>query len=205
MSQMRSPVPFESAYRGLRDIVARRILWTEFPTITLRQLVPGDLDAVHALVSRADVTRYMRFPLCSRADSERFLADSIAESPSAPWRSIVRAIVAGHEVAGLCGICIIRSAEEGEIWYLVRPESWGQGVATEAARELLRLGFAGLNLHRLWAACLPENPASARVLEKAGLRREGFQLRNIEIRGEWKSSYLYAILEDEWRARAAAI
>ena len=168
---------------------------------TLRKLEPGDADAVHALLSCMDVVRYMLFPLCSREESEKFLRDSLAESPDDAWRSVARAIVSETgELVGLCGVAILRGAEEGEIWYLVNPACWGRRIATEAGRQLLRMGFLELGLHRLWATCLPENPASARVLEKLGMRKEGFQVENLKIHGEWKSSYLYAMLAREWRA-----
>jgi RimJ/RimL family protein N-acetyltransferase len=163
-------------------------------------LEPGDIDAVHALISRMDVVRHMLLPLCSREESEKFLRDSLLESPSTPWRSIVRAIIASPQgdLVGLCGVVILRGAEEGEIWYLVEPESWGKGIATEAVKRLLDFGFGELGLHRVWATCLPENPASARVLEKAGMRREGFLVKNLKIHGVWKSSFLYAMLTEEW-------
>jgi len=95
-------------------------------------------------------------------------------------------------------LVILRGVEEGEIWYLVEPESWGKGVATEAARQMLDCGFGELGLHRIWATCLPENPASSRVLEKAGMRKEGFLVKNLKIHGEWKSSFLFAMLAEEW-------
>jgi len=168
--------------------------------VKLRRLEWDDIDAVHALISRMDVVRHMLLPLCSREESEKFLRDSLLESPSDPWRSIVRAIsdCASGSLVGLCGVVILRGAEEGEIWYLVNPECWGRGVATEAAKQLLALGFGELGLHRIWATCLPENPASARVLEKVGMRKEGFLLKNLKIHGVWKSSSLYAMLAEEW-------
>ena len=171
----------------------------------LRKLEASDVDAVHALTSRMDVVRYMLLPLCSRAESEKFLQDSLLESPADPWRSIVRAICdcANGALVGLCGVVILRGAEDGEIWYLVDPAWWGKGIATDAARRLLDFGFGELGLHRIWATCLPENPASARVLEKAGMRREGFLIKNLKIHGDWKSSYLYAMLAEEWNARAS--
>lgn len=171
--------------------------------VQLRKLQPGDLDAVHALTSRMDVVRYMLLPVCSRVESEKFLRDAIDEAPSEPWRSVVRAIVEPQTVAvvGLCGVVILRGAEEGEIWYLVDPARWGQGIATQAAQKLLEIGFTELGLHRLWASCLPENPASSRVLEKVGMRKEGFLVKNLKIHGEWKSSHLYALLAEEWRRR----
>lgn len=168
--------------------------------VNLRKLQPGDLDALHALISRMDVVRYMLLPVCSRAESEKFLRDSLQESPSEPWRSVVRAIgdPAAGDLIGVCGVVILRGAQEGEIWYLVNPACWGKGIATAAVRKLLDLGFGELALHRIWATCLPENPASARVLEKVGMRREGFLIKNLNIHGEWKSSFLYAMLAEEW-------
>jgi RimJ/RimL family protein N-acetyltransferase len=168
--------------------------------VRLRNPEPGDIDGVHALLSRMDVVRYMLLQLCSREESEKFLRDSLLESPSSAWRSIVRAISDNPrgDLVGLCGVAILRGAEEGEIWYLVEPESWGKGLATEAVKRLLDFGFGELGLHRIWATCLPENPASARVLEKAGMRKEGFLVKNLKIHGEWKSSFLYAILAEEW-------
>jgi ribosomal-protein-alanine N-acetyltransferase len=170
-------------------------------SIHLRPVNPGDSDPLHELLSRWDVVRYMLIPLCSRQDSETFVRDAQNESAGSPWRSIVRAIVeqASGRLVGLCGIAILQGTEEGEIWYLIHPDSWGRGAATSAARELLKFGFTELGLHRIWACCLPENPASARVLEKAGLRREGYCHKNLKIHGEWKDSYLYAILAEEWR------
>jgi RimJ/RimL family protein N-acetyltransferase len=103
-------------------------------------------------------------------------------------------------LVGLCGVAILRGAEEGEIWYLVEPESWGAGIATEAAKHLVDFGFRELGFHRIWATCLPENPASARVLEKLGMRKEGSLVKNLKIHGVWKSSFLYAILSEEWNS-----
>ncbi len=86
----------------------------------------------------------------------------------------------------------------GEIFYSLAPEYWGQGFATEIARELLRFGFEDLKLHRIEAGVASENRASARVLEKAGLQREGLRRKILPIRGEWKDNYLYAIISGEF-------
>ncbi len=168
--------------------------------ITLRKLNLDDLDTVHALISNIEVVRYMLFPMGSRDDSEKFLRDSIDESPSDPWRSIVRGVATPtfDEVIGLCGIVNLRGSSDGELWYLVSPTWWRKGVATAAAKAMLTFGFNELRLHRIWATCLPENPGSARVLENVGMRREGHLVKNLRIHGEWRSSYLYAMLEEEW-------
>jgi RimJ/RimL family protein N-acetyltransferase len=94
----------------------------------------------------------------------------------------------------------LHGSEEREIWYLVRPDHWGHGIAAEAVRTLLKIVFLEMNLHRMFGTCLPENPASSRVLEKVGMRKEGYQLKNLMIHGSWHDSILYAILCDEWKA-----
>jgi len=79
----------------------------------------------------------------------------------------------------------------------MRPEYWSRGIGTEAAGALIRFGFEKLGLHRIIAKCDPMNMASWRVMEKTGMRREGRLRENVKIRGEWRDSLLYSILEHE--------
>ena len=133
---------------------------------SLRELSPADFEPIHQLLTDWNVVRYMLLPYCqSQEDSWKYFQELIAETTPA-WRSIVRAIGSqdSDDVIGLCGIVILHGSEQGEIWYLVRPDRWGQGIASAAARQLLRMGFAELSLHRIFATCLPENPASSRLL-----------------------------------------
>jgi RimJ/RimL family protein N-acetyltransferase len=87
----------------------------------------------------------------------------------------------------MLGYCFARSA-------------WGKGYATEAARLIISHGFHSLGIHRIWARCDSENEASLRVLEKLGMRREGLAKHDCQIRGEWRNTYLYAVLVDEWES-----
>lgn len=171
-------------------------------SIKLRELQSSDLPAVHELLSNMTVVRHMLIPLCSKEGSERFVRDAIEGSTTGAWQSTVRAVteVAGGRLIGLCGIAVLKGTEEGELWYLVAPAHWGKGAATQAAERLLNLGFGDLRLHRIWACCLPENPASERVLEKIGMRKEGFLRKNLRIHGQWKDSFLYAMLMEEWKS-----
>ena len=86
-------------------------------------------------------------------------------------------------------------------WYVLDPSAHGHGYATEAARALLAFSFGELALHRVWADVDPRNPPSVRVLERLGLRKEAHHLENVEIRGEWCDTVIYAMLRREWSAR----
>lgn len=74
----------------------------------------------------------------------------------------------------------------------------GKGHMRNALSLLLPYAFDGLRLHRIEAACLPHNKASARVLESAGFRQEGVARRYLKINGTWQDHVLYALIEEDW-------
>jgi RimJ/RimL family protein N-acetyltransferase len=89
----------------------------------------------------------------------------------------------------------------GEIGYVINPDLHGHGYATEAAGALLALAFDGLGLHRVTARIDEENPASAAVLRKLGMRQEAVLVENEWFKGRWSTEVDFAILEEEWRER----
>lgn len=76
----------------------------------------------------------------------------------------------------------------------------GRGHATAAVRLACRFAFEHLGLHRLEPAVMPRNVRSARVLAKAGFRREGRAVRYLEIAGVWEDHDLYGLTAEEHRA-----
>ena len=73
-----------------------------------------------------------------------------------------------------------------------------QGFGMEAVEALLGFCFEALKLHRVAGWCDSRNVAACRLLEKAGLRREGEFLKNRWVHGEWTNSVWYAVLEEEY-------
>ena len=96
------------------------------------------------------------------------------------------------------GVRLITSARHrrGEFGFALHRDLWSRGHATEASALLLRFGFDHLRLRRISATCHPDNSASARVLEKAGLRFEGRMRSHLFVRGTWRDSPLYAVVDD---------
>ncbi|MEG6508750.1 GNAT family protein [Methyloligella sp. 2.7D] len=74
-----------------------------------------------------------------------------------------------------------------------------RGYMTEAVRAVIPFVFDSLDLHRLEAACLPNNTPSKRLLEKTGFKQEGFARRYLRINGEWQDHLLYALLDTDER------
>ncbi len=79
-----------------------------------------------------------------------------------------------------------------------------RGYTFEAVAATVPFIFETLGLHRIEAACLPENLASRALLAKAGFREEGLALRYLQINGEWRDHVLFGLLEDEPWPKALA-
>ncbi|BDZ45666.1 hypothetical protein GCM10025866_15750 [Naasia aerilata] len=87
-----------------------------------------------------------------------------------------------------------------EIGYVFAPDVAGRGYATEACRPLLALAFEELGVHRVMGRLDARNGASARVLERLGMRLEAHFVEDDWFKGEWTSTLVYAMLDREWRA-----
>lgn len=92
---------------------------------------------------------------------------------------------------------------QAELGWCLRPDQEGQGLATEAVRELFRICFEDLGLRRVVANCFSANEPSWRLMERVGMRREEHAVQDsLHRNGQWMDGYRYALLADEWRARA---
>lgn len=191
---------------GCRNSSASAEMPFELPLRTqrllLRDFVETDWEAVHIYAQLPEVSRYMPWGPNSEADSRDFVGRAIAAQLATPRQGFELALIwaENQQLIGGCGLSVQSQAHRvGEIGYCLHPQFWGRGCAAEAAGALLALGFEQLQLHRIQATCDPENAASRRVLEKLGLQQEGRLRQNLHMRGQWRDSLLWSILEHEWR------
>lgn len=163
--------------------------------------VERDLDDLHAYLSREDVCRYI--PAVPRDREQLRQAYAPGRRPSVLRREgEVLCLAVEHEGRLIGDIVLFWHSEKhrsGEIGYAFNPEFHGRGFATETARALLGLAFDGLGLHRVTARVDERNTASARVIERIGMRKEAVEREAEWFKGEWSTLVHYAMLEDEWR------
>lgn len=86
------------------------------------------------------------------------------------------------------------AAQTGTLGYWMGAPFAGKGIMQKAVALVCAHGLRALGLHRIEAACLPENAASIRLLEKAGFQREGFARRYLSINGARRDHILFALL-----------
>lgn len=107
-----------------------------------------------------------------------------------------------REVIGVIGLRP-QQGHSAEIGYWTGVPFWGQGYMTEALRAVIRFAFCDLGLGRVYAAHFADNPASGRVIQKAGMQPEGCLRQHVVRWGEAHDLVYYGLLRDEYLAAEA--
>ncbi|KAJ1293237.1 hypothetical protein BS78_01G053000 [Paspalum vaginatum] len=163
--------------------------------VTLRRFELSDVDAMMAWASDPEVARFCRWePYESTAPLLAFLRDAVLPHP---W---FRAICVSGAVVGAVSVAPTAERCRAELGYVLARAHWGKGVATAAVRRALRAVLAGAEvegLARVEALVDVDNPASQRVAEKAGFRREGVLRRHYWHKGRARDMVMYSFLSTD--------
>jgi [ribosomal protein S5]-alanine N-acetyltransferase len=164
------------------------------PRLRLRAFTPADFDWLHPISSDPTVTRYTDWGPNEPPDTRAFL-DEASRSRHGPDAFSWAVTLADGTGIGSAGVEVTsREHRRASFGYVLAPRHWGRGYATEVATALVAFARTSLEVHRVEATCDPDNEASGRVLEKAGLRLEGRLRGHLLVRGSWRDSLLYAAL-----------
>lgn len=163
--------------------------------LIIRNFVKEDLKEVLEYTSDPEVMRYLPESTFTKEDAEEFISKNINEKTE-EFAVILKSEnkVIGHIIFHPW----YEPFKTWEIGWVFNKEYHRKGFASEAASKFLEHGFETLNLHRIIATCDPRNTASYKVMEKIGMRREGRNIKSVNINNEWLDEYFYAILDEEW-------
>ena len=176
----------------------------ETPRLTLRPFGDCDFEAMHAMQSNAEVARYLYNEPRSEAETRDHLTRKIAAvawTAEGDWLGAAVVERDSGAVVGDVGLHWVSERDRtAEIGFIFDPRHHGKGFATEAARALVDWAFTSAGIHRVIGQLEARNSASARVLEKLGMRLEAHFVENEWVKDEWQSELVYAILDREWTA-----
>ena len=184
------------------------MLQTCFPLRTdrlmLRPYTAADLDDLHAIQSLPEVARFLYWEPRDLDEVRRVLDDKCRQSTLAKEGDRLSLAVYWPEVGKVVGelslVWLSAEHRQGEIGFVFHPHYQGKGLAREAAAEALRIGFADFGLHRIIGRCDARNDASARLMERLGMRREAHLVHNEIFKGAWGDEFVYAMLDSEWQS-----
>jgi len=162
--------------------------------LRLRRPRLSDADALFAIGSDPEVARYADWPLDTEIgpNLDRLRQRAELWDSGAEYYWIIM-LASDDRAIGAVSTRVARHA--ADVGYLLDRRHWGHGYATEAARAIVEWAFSKPSIRRVWATCDTENVASARVLEKAGLQREGTLRRAIvrpNLSNEPRDAFMYA-------------
>ena len=157
-----------------------------------------DAPSIARLADNIEIARWLRdvFPNpYTLQDAQGFIQSCLENGED----SLCLAIEIDGQAVGSIGL--FRGTDvyqkNAELGYWLGREFHGQGVMTQAVREICRMGFAHWDIGRIYAGPYASNAGSRRVLEKAGFQLEGILRRSVYKLGETQDSCMYSLLREE--------
>ncbi|MCT7969072.1 GNAT family N-acetyltransferase [Laspinema sp. D1] len=172
----------------------------ESDRLILRKMTLEDAPDLFEYASDPEVAQYTTwYPHQSLEDSHIFL-NSVLENYQTPKGFNWGIIHKDHsKLIGTCGLVDwVQSDHYAEIGYALARPYWGQGYMPESVKAVVAFSFQETDLNRIEGRCKLPNHASARVMEKVGMKFEGILRQQMFIKGSFHDMKLYAILREDW-------
>lgn len=180
-------------------------LFSKMPTLEterliLRKMRPSDRSDMFEYACLDDVTRYLLWQ--PHSDDEytlqylRYIESRYKSGSFYDWAVVLKD---SGKMIGTCGFTRFdHESDCAEIGYVINPRYRGMGIAAEAAREVVRFGFDRLALHRIEARFMYGNEASLRVMQKLGMKFEGYHRDAMLVKGSYRTIGVSSILRNEY-------
>lgn len=173
--------------------------------LNIREIFLADIDNIHKLHSLSETDKFNTLGVPDTIQTtEEIVTGWLGGQNEHPRTTYVFCLehIDTKQFIGLIAFNLGKPKFKiAEVWYKIHVDNWQKGYTIEALTELLNFGFCELKLHRIEAGCAVENIASGKVLEKVGMTKEGMKRKILPIRGEWIDSYIYAILDEDFKTR----
>ena len=174
----------------------------ETTRLVLRPFVVGDANAMFKYASDPETTKFMRFSPHKSVQETTELLTMWEEEAKQPtfynWAVVCKEC---NEVIGSIGMVDVKEFHsQAEVGYIIRKDHWKKGLMTECLQRVIQFCFEELNFNRLEACHSIENPPSGRVMEKAGMKREGVKRQYFPTDHGYVDSIMYAITRSDYLA-----
>ncbi|MEW6208376.1 MAG: GNAT family N-acetyltransferase [Acidobacteriota bacterium] len=148
-------------------------LQIETARLHMRPFTLSDTDDLHRLWIDREVRKYLwDDEVISREVAQEVVRSSVANFEHHGFGLWSVFFKGESALIGFCGFRHFEDPPQIEILYGIAPRHWGAGLATEAARAMIRFGFEENGFERIYAGADPPNRASFRVMERCGMKFE---------------------------------
>ena len=179
-------------HAGTRTIKTTRLV--------LRKIELEDAEMMFRNWSNDDeVSRYMRWPTHKNVEETKATIQNWFDGYKENCRYHWGICLESGEMIGSIGVMVTADYDyKAEIGYSIGRKWWGQGYTGEAAKAVVDYMFRNTDIERIEAYHSVNNPASGKVMEKAGMRLEGFARHKYKNRDGFQDCNMYGIVRDDW-------
>jgi ribosomal-protein-alanine N-acetyltransferase len=166
----------------------------ETERLLLREYVGADWEAVHEYAQQGDILIYEAWGPNTEADTKGFIKTILEDQISLDRTAFDLAIILKKEkkLIGGCRFWFINTElNKGSVGYIINPDHWKNGYASEATNALINYMAASSKLKTVEATCDVLNIASQRVLEKCGFVKQRVIEKDIKMKGRFRDTYVY--------------
>ncbi len=199
---LRKNKPWKTAVKSKKMKTFNHTIFDEFPVLhsdrlTLRDIRPGDAEAIFKMRSNGRVNQFIPRPEMSSLEDSKILVEktmaAYRNKQAIGWAGVLRE---NEEIIGTCGFNSIEPQNRrAEIGGEMATEYWGKNIAIEAVQLIIRFGFATMNLHTIEAKVSPGNRGAVFVLEKLGFKKEAHFKDRVFHKNAFSDMAVYTLLE----------
>lgn len=164
--------------------------------IYLRDIRITDVEDIHSYACIDKASKYQPWGPNTLEETQAHVMKIIKRESTTYHKVIV--LKKTNRVIGAVEMTLNKINASAEIGYIIHPDYWGYGIATNISKKLLDYGFNKLGLNRIYATTDKRNIGSEKVLKKLGMKKEGLLRQNIKLREGYRDTLIYSILRYEY-------
>ena len=175
----------------------------ESDRLVFRAIKKTDLNDIYEYSSDPKTSKYLAWePHKDIEHTKQFIEIILAKYKSGEYNDWALVAKDSGKMIGTCGFTKIDNENNSvEIGYIINPKFWGNGYATEAVKRILQFAFEELNVNRVEAKFMFGNEASLAVMEKSGMKLEGYLRDAIFVKGRYHTIGISSILSREYKLK----
>jgi RimJ/RimL family protein N-acetyltransferase len=168
--------------------------------LTIRKFQESDANAFSKLAKNEEITRFLYWGPLDYEESKKYVLRAIKLTETARPRKYILAVTLQDGTLIGSVFLYIRNFTNrlAEISYLLDTDFWGKGYGSETLQATLKWAFQDLKMHRIFARADQANNRSVELLKRNHFVPEGLLRKDLIIKGKWRDSLIFSLLEDEF-------
>ncbi len=175
----------------------------ETERLVLRELKKSDVSDVYEYSANPKTSEYLLWEVHRSLEyTKEFVDYVISKYKSGDYNDWALIYKTNNKMIGTCGFTKIDQENNvAEIGYVINPNYWNMGIATEAAEAVIDFAFNTMGMNRVEAKFMYGNDASLSVMKKLGMKFEGYHRDMLLVKGKYRTIGYAAILKSEYEKR----